>query len=523
MATSYVKVGGEVIRDALLSAIHVTHQLNQHSWCYIECRQTRDERFPIEQALGKPLQVMAYNGNGAEHIVFDGFVLEGDLEYEIYGTYLARLTAVSRSYKLSLTAQQAYFLKKTLKDIAQHLAGEDGLKANVRCADRRPLNYVQWGEPDFDFLRRIADDHGCWMRPSADGIEIFDSFQDGAEVNWSEEGGLLSFRLRGKLAQPAFNGTHYDPQEMQSKTFEKVRDNAQFFSSAAPLVNAVMQQSQAQLPPGYLHSRARAVTLDDYESQLKKESVRSIGAAITGVGTSRNPDVRPGDKLNIKGTLDAKGVYGVTKVSHHWTAAGYINEFECTPWMQYTDPNPPEPRRWYGVVPARVVEHNDPKKMGRVKVQYIFQEEGPAHWARMMTPHAGADRGFMFMPEVGDEVVVLFEDGDPERPVILGCVWNGVDNAPRQEFWGGELDENDVKRIVTKSGHRLQFVDKQGKESIALATPSYLKLSMIEKTDETGRSMITLHSENGDIFLSAPNGRIHLTSKYLSREVGELG
>jgi hypothetical protein len=59
-----------------------------------------------------------------------------------------------------------------------------------------------------------------------------------------------------------------------------------------------------------------------------------------------------------------------------------------------------------------------------------------------------------------------------------------------------------------------------GKESIAIATPKFLKLSMIQKTDETGRSMITLHTENGDIFLSAPNGRIHFVSKYVSREVG---
>ena len=63
-------------------------------------------------------------------------------------------------------------------------------------------------------------------------------------------------------------------------------------------------------------------------------------------------------------------------------------------------------------------------------------------------------------------------------------------------------------------------MDKEGKESIVIATPNYLKISLIEKTDETGRSMITLHSENGDILLSAPNGRIHFRGKYFSREVG---
>jgi uncharacterized protein involved in type VI secretion and phage assembly len=126
----------------------------------------------------------------------------------------------------------------------------------------------------------------------------------------------------------------------------------------------------------------------------------------------------------------------------------------------------------------------------------------------------------MFMPEIGDEVLVAFEHGDPERPYVIGCLWNGVHQAPRDEFWGGDIDPNDVKRIVTKSGHRIQLVDKEGKESIVIATPKELKISLIENTDETGRSMITLHSENGDIFFSAPNGRIHFHSKLFSREIG---
>ena len=141
----------------------------------------------------------------------------------------------------------------------------------------------------------------------------------------------------------------------------------------------------------------------------------------------------------------------------------------------------------------------------------------------MTTPHAGADRGFMFMPEKGDEVLVAFEHGDAERPYVVGTLWNGVDQAPRTQFWGEDIPPNDVKRIVTKSGHRIQLSDKQGKESIVIATPSKLKIAMLEKADETGRSMILLHSEDGDIFVSAPNGRVHIQSKYFSREVGGSG
>jgi len=171
------------------------------------------------------------------------------------------------------------------------------------------------------------------------------------------------------------------------------------------------------------------------------------------------------------------------------------------------------------VVSARVVDHNDPKKMGRLRVQFFWQGDGATHWARATSPHAGPDRGFMFMPEIGDEVAIAFEDGDPERPVILGSLWNGVQQAPRYDFRGEDVAGNDVKRIVTKAGNRIQMSDKPQFETVFLATPKHTSLSMTEQSDETGRNLITLHSD-GDIILNAPNGRVHIASKFFSREIG---
>jgi type VI secretion system secreted protein VgrG len=521
MEAAYLKIGGDLIKDAILVAVEITQELNRHWWCRIECRQTEDKRFPTEQCLGQDVQVLTYDQGGNESVVFDGFIFDVELTYEVWGSYTAQLSAVTRSYAMDQTPRKAYYSEKTLSDVAKELTGHCGLQASVKGPSRKALNYVQWGESDFDFLNRLADDYGCWMRPTAKGIEIANEFQDEITLKWRDEAGLVKFKTKGTLGQPSFNGAHYDPHAMNSKTYKEVSDDARFFDSVSQLVQAVQTQSKKVMPPGYVHQRSRVMKLDDYQSLLKKESVRSIGGNITGHGESRNQQLIPGNKVNIDGELDAHGVYGILKVIHRWTPTGYVNEFWCTPWKDYVNPEAPVMQQWYGLVPARVVEHNDPKKMGRIKVQYFWQEDNHAHWARMVTPHAGGDRGFMFMPEEGDEVVVAFEDGDVERPVVLGSVWNAVDQAPRKEFWGGELENNDIKRMVTKSGNRVQFVDKKGKESMVLATPKDLKISMIESTDETGRPMLTLHSANGDILLSAPNGRIHFHSKSFSREVGE--
>jgi Rhs element Vgr protein len=518
MSAAYLKIGGDLTKDALLSSVEVTQELNDHWWCTVVCRQTEDKRFPTEDCLGKDLQILTYDDAGTENVLFDGFILDVELTYEVWGSYTAQLTAVTRSYKMDHTPRHAYYLEKTLNDVAQTLTGYSGLQSSVNGPSKKALNYVQWGESDFDFLNRLVDDYGCWLRPSAQGIEVFNSFQNGAKLQWRDERGLLKFTTKGTLGQPSFNGTHYDHHQMKSETYTKVSDEAQFYDSVGPLVDAVKNQSKKVMPPGYQHHRTRVMTHDDYQTVLKKESVRAIGGNVVGHGEGRNQQLLPGNTVQIEGNLDAHGMYGVIKVVHRWTPTGYENEFWCTPWKDYTNPDPPEMSPWDGVVAARVVGHNDPKKMGRIKVQYYWQEDNAAHWARMIAPHAGHNRGFMFMPEEGDEVAVAFEDGDPERPIILGSVWNGVDPAPRAEFWGGELEDNDVKRIVTKSGHRIQFVDKKGKESIVIATPSRLKISLIEKTDENSRSVITMHSDDGDIYLSAPNGQIHLRSKHFTRE-----
>ena len=97
---------------------------------------------------------------------------------------------------------------------------------------------------------------------------------------------------------------------------------------------------------------------------------------------------------------------------------------------------------------------------------------------------------------------------------------NGVDKPPREDFWGGDVGPNNVKRIVTKSGHRIQIVDTPGKEAITLATPNKLKISMLENCQESqGRPTLSMYSA-GDIYLYAPNGRVHIHSKYFSKEIG---
>ncbi|HLH03815.1 MAG TPA: hypothetical protein VKX25_13675 [Bryobacteraceae bacterium] len=187
---------------------------------------------------------------------------------------------------------------------------------------------MQWGETDYRFLLRLADDHAGWIRPTSPGIEILDQFQAGTRASFREEMGLLSFEAAGGMAPASMNGAHYDPLVMESQTYTQIQQQPAFSGGSGPLTSAILQSSQA-LPAGYVFERSRTPGLVDYEQRLKLESERALGAQALGHGVSRVIRLRAGDNVQIEGALDASGTYGLTKVIHRWTLHGYENEIEC--------------------------------------------------------------------------------------------------------------------------------------------------------------------------------------------------
>jgi phage baseplate assembly protein V len=120
-----------------------------------------------------------------------------------------------------------------------------------------------------------------------------------------------------------------------------------------------------------------------------------------------------------------------------------------------------------GIVEGLVTDNVDPEKLGRVKVKFpTLPEEPESTWARLAMPMAGKNRGWMTIPEVGDEVLVAFVHGDHDNAIVLGSVYNGVDVPP----YANEDGNNDLRVFQSRSGHRLTFDDKSGEERVELIT-----------------------------------------------------
>jgi uncharacterized protein involved in type VI secretion and phage assembly len=120
-----------------------------------------------------------------------------------------------------------------------------------------------------------------------------------------------------------------------------------------------------------------------------------------------------------------------------------------------------------GLVEALVTDNVDPEKLGRVRVKFPTLPDGPdSWWARLAMPMAGQERGWMTIPEIGDEVVVSFVHGDHDNAIVLGSVYNGVDTPP----YANEDGKNNLRVFQSRSGHRVTFDDTAGEERIELIT-----------------------------------------------------
>jgi uncharacterized protein involved in type VI secretion and phage assembly len=139
--------------------------------------------------------------------------------------------------------------------------------------------------------------------------------------------------------------------------------------------------------------------------------------------------------------------------------------------------------------------------------------------ARVMMPMAGGQRGIHFLPEQGDEVVVGFLVGDTNHPIILGAVWNRNDRPPDQ---AKQSAQNDVRTIVSRSGHELTFDDTAGSEKVTLKSKSG---HLVELSDAPGQGKITVESAGGRrIELDdSPPGGITIRTLTSSLEISDGG
>ncbi len=513
---AHVSLAGNLLDGAILSRVVVEQALNEHWFCEVECRDTLDHPIPGEDALGAICTITYTAEDGQEHTAFAGSIIDVQLKHEVWGSYSCTLRAASDSWLMDHARRNTYFGTCSQDSIATSLGASSSLTDKPS-----PAEYVQFGETNWQFLLRLADDHGGWVRSGPGGTELLNAFDTPTPLIFRDHYGLLEFAIEGDLRAAKVAAAQYDSAKNRSSVLAGESKTATL-EPAGQRMGAAANGAAASQALLSFTPRSRTWTNEEMQAVAQSEAERNSGTAVTASGTSRSLLPIAGGAVAVQNLGEADGTWYLTAVTHQWDSTGYLNHFKATAWKQWRAPQRPTPPKAPGVQPARVVSNVDPEQRGRLVVS-LFWQTGSLMLAPMLSLHCGASFGLAMLPEVGDEVMVAFLDGDPERPVILGSLWNGVQQPPTRGFHvpgetnGSEFAANNIKRLTTKSGIRIQFSETPGKESISLATPRSNHLLLSEQAAETGRPVIALETL-GDIHLHA-GGRIHMRAGFTSQHI----
>jgi len=156
-----------------------------------------------------------------------------------------------------------------------------------------------------------------------------------------------------------------------------------------------------------------------------------------------------------------------------------------------------------GLAVGTVTDNQDPQNLGRVRVHLPWQDgNDTSFWARCAMPMAGKERGVYFLPEVGDEVLVAAEHGDPSFLYVLGSLWNGAQVPPERNQDG----KNNIRVIKSRLGHLVRMNDDESAPEIevSLSDGKHVRLDKDGITiDDHNRNVIKLVAGSGAIEITA--------------------
>lgn len=427
---------------------------------------TVDEIF--RTMLNKPVHIELKHIESGDTTEFNGVVTD----IETIGTDGDPGTVVlyggSPTILLDRDPSMGSFTDYTLYNIVADTLKNTGVGIDVlnKPAFQNQIPYAaRYKETSYAFLSRLLNDYGEWFYYDGQKL-IVGNPRDLATKELTFDIELSKVNSRGGIRN--LNVRYYDYDASADNYFEgassSIFNEASLMMKAAKQVSDPIYPNPAKLPAG------RSITGDnDMESAVRFKHSRSYTDMGSFTAKSKNCGIRIGEiaTVSLPSTFENTffkelGSFRVIEVHHRidmndrytCTFRGIASRTETLPDNHIATPVAmPEL--------ATVVSNDDPRHQGRVKVRFMWQDGVEStNWIRVQAPDAGMsgsvpqNRGFVFIPEEGDQVMIGFEQGDPGRPFVMGSMFHARNS-------GGAANDNNIKTLMTRSGHTVEFNDNE--------------------------------------------------------------
>ena len=502
-------------------------------------------------ALGKSVTVLLKTDDGKDRY-FNGLLAEARWAGQRGTLFAYQLVIRPWLWLLSLTSDCRIFSQKSPRDIIKQVFTDRGFSdfRDELKSSYPTLEYcVQYRETDFVFVSRLMEQYG---------IYYFFEYADGKHTLVLADMKASSKPAEGLSSAPYLAVSEGGRRHLQH--FEVWSRGREVASGSFKLNDYDYNKPSANLladsdkPGGYEH---HSMEIYDYPgeyvdrsvgntlAQVEVEAAQSLDDRRTGTGSTLS--LYPGALVTLtKHPVGAENQeYLVVSCSHFFDGQryrsdggahqpSYLGNFEFTPSSrQFRAELETERPHVVGVQSALVVgkegEEIDVDEQGRICVQFYWdRKKKPSRRVRVAQIWAGAHRGALFLPRIGDEVLVQYEEGDPDRPIVVGSVYNGTNEVvaklPAKKTHSGIL----TKSSKNSSGYNmLVFDDTAGDEHIKLRAQKALMFkSLGDETRNIGGSQTETVGGDETITVGGPTSGGNFTvnaAKSITLNVGEGG
>ena len=380
------------------------------------------------------------------------------------------VSGYSATYRMETAHSCFSWNDTTIGDVVKKLCEQAKVQLELNPAFKENKDYIcQYEESDFDFIRRLAHQYQEWMY--FDGTKlIFGKPRKLADPIILEYGTTLSSLDIGlqtlARSEQVFSYHSGADHEMQRMTPDLAYGHDKLAGDAFRASLGMFSK------PARQHALPRISDESELINYMGRKQAAETAETHYITAESQVPTLRVGSVVSLYSSFlervgniskESLGNFIIIEITHEVSQGSYYkNRFKAIPATIKALPSPKVRMPLAETQMATVLSNADPQGKGRVRVRMNWQTDGmQTSWVRVMTPDGGSskdvksNRGFVFIPEVGDQVLLGFRHGDPARPYVMGSLFNGTTG-------GGGGQGNNCKSLTTRSGSSLKLDDSAG-------------------------------------------------------------